>query len=254
MKYNKELINKVYITLQETLPIDFGKCYAGLNDENEYIHCYTKIITALREIDKEIFMDSGASKAVIISPNFGEVVIKIPFTGCYVLSEKYENMESAEEAEALTFDEKFIFNKFCGGGGKYDNDYCAVEATLYKELKELNYDCFVAETEVLGWIDDKCILLQEFVTPEDDDFTNRHFSKASYKSSSSIKEDFDSASMMSEDWIAALVEYYGEELCKDFFDYCEDDGYPIVSDAHGMNYGYRADGTPAFLDFSDYGS
>lgn len=255
MKYNRDVAMRIFAVLEEYLPERFGKVR-----EDDYIVGVDEIENEIWAIDHTAKFYSGISKLAIVAESLGEVAIKVPFNGCYEYSDEYyhgyqhsDEDDYADDEEEWDFDRQYYFEKFCDGGGKCNNDYCAEEYAAYKELKELGYENFVAETELLGGINGMYILVQEFVTSMNDFDKKVINSKKSVEISKRIREDYSTANNVNDDWVAACVEYYGEELSEKFFNYTEEDGYSILADAHGGNYGYREDGSPCILDFSDFG-
>lgn len=266
MKYNRDVAMRIFAVLEEYLPEDFGKV-----QDDDFIANMNKIEDRIWAIDHTVKFYSGVSKMAIVAESLGKVAIKVPFNGCYEYSDAYwdflhdylcsneydyaddeDEEEGDDDEEGWDFDRKYYFEKFCGGGGEYNDDYCAEEYAVYKELKALGYKKFVAETELLGGIDGRYILVQEFVTPMNDYRKKIVNSQRSIEASKRIRKDYSSANNVDDDWVAACIEHYGEELSEKFFNYTEEDGYSILADAHWGNYGYREDGSPCVLDFSDY--
>lgn len=253
MRYNRDVAMRIFKVLEKYLPENFGKVL-----DDDYIVNIIEIEDELWKIDHTVRFYSGVSKLAIVAESLGEVAIKVPFNGCYEYSEEYydyqhsDEYDYADDEEEWDFDRKYFFEYFCGGGGKCNDDYCAEEYAAYKELKELGYEKFVAETELLGGINGMYILVQEFVTSMNDFDKKIINSKKSVETSKRIREDYVSANNVDDDWVAACIEHYGEELSEKFFNYTEEDGYSILADAHWGNYGYREDGSPCVLDFSDY--
>ena len=246
MRYNRDVAMRIFSVLEKYLPKHFGKV-----QDDDFIVDMCEIEDGIWAIDHTARFYSGISKLAIVAESLGEVVIKVPFNGCYEYSDEYDYDDDEEEWD---FERKYSFEKFCGGGGKYNDDYCAEEYAAYKELKELGYEKFVAETELLGGINGMYILVQEFVTSMNDFDKTVITSKKAIETSKRIREDYVIANNVDDEWVAACVEHYGEELSEKFFNYTEDDGYSILADAHWGNYGYREDGSPCILDFSDYNS
>lgn len=246
MRYNRDVALRIFKVLEKHLPENFGKV-----QDDDFIVDMDEIEGRIWAIDHTARFYSGISKLAIVAESLGEVVIKVPFNGCYEYSDEYDYDDDEEEWD---FERKYSFEKFCGGGGKYNDDYCAEEYAAYKELKELGYEKFVAETELLGGINGMYILVQEFVTSMNDFDKTVITSKKAIETSKRIREDYVIANNVDDEWVAACVEHYGEELSEKFFNYTEDDGYSILADAHWGNYGYREDGSPCILDFSDYNS
>lgn len=255
MRYNRDVAMRIFEILEDYLPTHFGKV---CDQDDDYIVDIDEIENKIWAIDHTVKIYSGVSKLAIIAESLGEVAIKVPFNGCYEYSDEYYNYQNSDEydyvddEEKWDFERKYYFEKFCGGGGRYNNDYCAEEYAVYKELKELGYEKFVAETELLGGINGMYILVQEFVTSMNDFDKKIINSKKSVETSKRIREDYVSANNVDDDWVAACIEHYGEELSEKFFNYTEEDGYSILADAHWGNYGYREDGSPCVLDFSNY--
>lgn len=255
MRYNRDIAMRIFSVLEKHLPENFGKV-----QDDDFIVNMDEIEGRIWAIDHTVKFYSGASKLAIVAESLGKVAIKIPFNGYYEYSDEYYDYRRSDEydytddEEEWGFDRKYYFEKFCGGGGKNNNDYCAEEYATYKELKELGYEQFVAETELLGGVNGMYILVQELVTSMNDYCKKIVNSQRSIETSKRIREDYSSANNVNDDWVAACVEHYGEELSDKFFNYTEEDGYSILADAHWNNYGYREDGSPCILDFSDYNS
>lgn len=256
MRYNRDVAMRIFKVLEEYLPENFGK----VQDDDDCIVGVDEIENKIWAIDHTAKFYSGISKLAIVAESLGEVAIKVPFNGCYEYSDEYyhgyqhsDEDDYADDEEEWDFDRQYYFEKFCGGGGKCNNDYCAEEYAVYKELKELGYEKFVAETGLLGGINGMYILVQEFVTSMNDFDKKVINSKKAIETSERIREDYCTANNVDDEWVAACVEYYGEELSEKFFNYTEEDGYSILADAHWGNYGYREDGSPCILDFSDFG-
>ena len=254
MRYNRDVAMRIFAVLEKYLPEKFGKVW-----EDDFIVGMDRIESKICAIDPTAEFYSGVSKLAIIAESLGEVAIKVPFNGCYECSDEYYDYQHSDKRyddddEEWDFDRKYYFEEFNSGGGKYNNDYCAEEYATYKELKELGYERFVAETELLGGINGMYILVQEFVTSMDDCCEKISNSQLSIETSKKIKENYLSAYSVASVWVAACVEHYGEELSDKFFNYTEDDGYFLLADAHYGNYGLRKDGSPCILDFSDFNS
>ena len=256
MRYNRDVAMRIFAVLEKYLPERFGKV-----QDDDFIVDMNEIESRIWAIDHTVKFYSGISKLAIVAESLGEVAIKVPFNGCYEYSDEYyhgyqhsDEDDYADDEEEWDFDRQYQFEYFCSGGGKCNNDYCAEEYAAYKELKELGYEKFVAETELLGGINGMYILVQEFVTSMNDFDKKVINSKRAIETSERIREDYCTANNVDDDWVAACVEHYGEELSEKFFNYTEEDGYSILADAHWGNYGYRKDGSPCILDFSDFNS
>ena len=229
MTFNHNIIDKI---LQKIFPLpeQFGTIY-GIDPTDTLIDIENKIY----QVDSKASLYHGASKMVITSPNFGNVVIKIPFNGLYEEDEK--------TGELYWYD-------FSWATGSSSNDYCLAEYEKYHRLKTYGLDCFVAKTLYYKKINGVRIFLQEQVTPENNlcssyvpslqskDLANKWYKEGRF--------DIES------EWIANCLDKYGESKVKRFLYYCTNIDPDILEDTHGGNYGYRINGTPAILDYSNY--
>lgn len=184
---------------------------------------------ALYSVDPEAEINYGISKLVISSPKFTGIVIKIPFNGIF-----YD----------------YVWTPFTSASGSDKSDYCLAEYEKYNSLKEHNLGCFVAKTSLYKIIDGRRIFLQEFVTPEHDIITSPRPSQKSDDLAKKIakKRGF----YYNKTWLANCLENYGEDAVIRLFDYYRLVDHDILSDLHDGNIGYREDGTPAILDFSNF--
>lgn len=217
--FNKDFANKMLATLCP-LPDCFGRDCDSIYD--------TVIDNWFFQYDFNASIKYGASKLVILSPEFGDSVLKISFKGYF------------EDDEWVPFE---------GAPGSDPTDYCLAEYEKYKKLKELNLDCFVAETSPYVTIGNVRIFIQEKITPYDEivDCSFDHPTKNSMK----LAEKYCPSSSLDLTWIANCFDCYGASKVIDFFDYCDTD-HDILSDFYETNYGYRKNGTPALLDFSNF--
>ena len=225
MNINKEKIDKILEAIFP-LPEEFGLYYD--NADSPYLRTLEETIY---EVDKKATIMYGMSKFVIMSPYFGDVVIKIPFNGYF----NYEN--------------NWCF--FEGGSGPDFTDYCYAEYEKFKELQKHKLNCFVAKTLLYKTIGNFNIFLQERVTPEKDSWKPPI---ASDNSKKIAEEWYDEGRFIfiESDWIANCIDKYGEAKVKQFLDYCNEMDRDILADAHSGNYGYRINKTPCILDYSDF--
>ena len=218
--FNEDFANKMLATLCP-LPNYFGRDSASDHDAaiNYWFNKY----------DFNASIKYGASKLVILSPEFGDSVLKISFKGY--------------------FDDDDEWVPFQHAPGSDSADYCLAEYEKYKKLKELNLDCFVAKTSPYMTIGDVRVFIQEKITPYDEilDCSFDHPTKDSMK----LAEKYCPSSSLDLTWIANCFDSYGTSKVKDFFDYCAKD-LDILNDFYETNYGYRKNGTPALLDFSNF--
>lgn len=218
--FNEDFANKMLAALCP-LPEYFGR------DRNSI--CDTAIDSWFFRHGFNASIKYGASKLVILSPEFGDSVLKISFKGYFDYDDWWMPFECAP--------------------GSDPTDYCQAEYEKYKKLKELNLDCFVAETSPYKTIGDVKVFIQEKITPYDEiiDCSFDHPTNDSMK----LAEKYCPSSSLDLTWIANCFDCYGTSKVRDFFDYCDKD-HDILNDFYETNYGYRKDGTPALLDFSNF--
>lgn len=185
----------------------------------------------------------GVSKVVLV-PDEGDYVIKIPFNGTY---------ESCYDDNG-DFEDEF-WTEFYQAPEECGWDYCATEVEIYEKAKEHNIECFFAKTEFLCTSKNyHPIYIQEKVRTRygfDSDLV-----KPSEKSLKDYKEkyknDFNSGGVFKDnDWVALCLDKYGMEIIKKFSDFLYNN--PNVNyDMHTDNYGFRLDKTPCLIDFSGW--
>lgn len=222
MTFNQEAIDKILNAIFP-LPAEFGLF------EHEPID-FDFIQAIVKRTDPMAHINYGVSKMVIISPNFDNVVIKIPFNGEFYKNGLWEPFEWAP--------------------GSDSSDYCLAECEKYFHLKTYGLSCFVAKTLHYKTINNIRIFIQEKVIPEDDlcfDFTpslkSKELADRWYNEGQSV---FDAA------WIANCLDKYGESKVKKFLYYCNNIDLDILEDMHEGNYGYRENGTPVILDYANF--
>lgn len=241
MEFEAKLIDK-FLEVIFPLPDNFGvTSYDDIGEEldNEY-----EIRSALRKIDELADISYGMSKLVITSPHLHGVVIKIPFNGHYEYDCEYD------EDEAL-IEEEYTWRPFCSASATDKSDYCLSEYEKYMKLKSYKLNCFVAKTYFYKVIDGVRIFLQEEIIPEEDDYSEH----ASSKESQNIAKEWRSEGKfwgIDSEWIANCIDEYGKEKVEQFLSYCNHTDYDILEDMHCGNYGYRENGTPCLLDFSNF--
>lgn len=237
MTFNYELINKVLEAIFP-LPDEFGMITINDGYDQEEPIDYDYIYDSVIKIDKDAEINYGMSKLVICSPNFGGVVIKIPFNG-YLIRD-YDDNECEQDS----------WYDFYGADGSDPSDYCLTEYEKYQQLKKVGLQCFVTKTIFFKTICGVRVFLQEEVIAENDDYEMRSASQKSQK----LARDWWAQGILhiSFEWIANCLDKYGESKTKKFLDYCNKVDLSILGDTHCGNYGYRKNGTPCLLDFSDY--
>lgn len=227
--FDKNIVDKI---LEQIFPIpeEFG--IGGTIGENLISHIKYK----LEQINEFIYVERGMTKLVIIPPNCN-YVIKIPFNGHYYDNEFYFFEEAANEEDF--------------------SDYCLTEYIKYQQLKKENLECFVAKTVYYKTIDNTRIFIQEKVIPLDSPwaYSNISIPNPSENSKKIVSSIFSNDNIMDfydTEWASNCVELYGAQKTKNFFLYCSMQDPDIIEDFHDGNYGYRKNGEPVILDYSNY--
>ena len=224
MTFNHDVVDKI-LTAIFPLPAEFG-----LDMDTKPIN-FSLIQNQIKTVDACAHINFGISKMVIISPNFNNIVIKIPFNG--------------------EFDNNAEWIPFKWANGSSNSDYCLAEYEKYCRLKTYGLDCFVAKTIKYKTIDNVRIFIQEKVTPEADRcFSDFIPSLKSKELARKWKEE--GQSIFDAVWFANCLDKYGQSKVQRFLYYCNNIDLDILEDIHEGNYGYRENGTPAILDYSNF--
>lgn len=247
MKFNAELGMRIIKAIEAIMPdgTSFWKAadedcgfdeFYGANEYGEFL-TRTDIMNAIMKVDPMATIDNGCSKMVIISPNLGDVVLKIPFRGIIVL-------------------ESYTFRPFKDAPYDCEWNYCESECIIYNMLKELDLIQYVAETAFFTKLGDIPCYVQEAVIKESDiDDTFHKISINSMNSAETIQNDVFVLHDISVSWLGLCIDFYGEKSLQQFITLLKDIkgcGFYIGSDLHDNNYGERIDGTPCILDFSGF--
>ena len=198
--------------------------------------CY-EIIDFLREaMNFRCPWNYGATK-LVLAPHNKDYVIKIPF--------KYEYVNDDEPycgAYKIGLNEQEL---------NFGWDYCGLEEALYQKAKERGIEKLFAETKCIGeylghpiYIQEKCTIFNY-----SKDYSN--YSLAKRKRSEKLCNDNDFPCFHS-CWLSDVLDYYETEhefielnkFIKDF----------DIRDLHSGNVGYKADGCPVLVDYSDFNS
>lgn len=230
MVFNHKIVDK-FLNAVFPLPEHFG-----LDDRYSEPINYEDFKTKVYSVDPEALIDFGISKIVIISSYLENVVIKIPFNGYFDFDD----------------DDNIFWHSFRYANSIDNSDYCLAEWEKYKKLKTYGLNCFVAKTFFYKTIDGIRIFLQEKVTPQSDIFLT--LSQIPSKNSKELanqwynNREFD----IQPDWIASCLDKYGKSKVKRFLFYCKNIDPDILEDVHSGNFGYRTNGTPVILDYSNF--
>lgn len=208
------------------IPAEFGvDSYGDITDSMEYVH---------DQLPQDIYTAFGATQFVIID-NEQDKVAKIGFTGEFWYDEDLDpDLENP------------IFDPFYTNYADYAYD-------LFTEAEEEGIDILFAKVELFGkTANGKNIYLQEKVISYDNcDGSNSKSSKRSKDSyEKMVKEDPRCGiRRFPEDWAIAVIEWYGEELIKNFLKFINKYG---LDDWHDGNIGWRKDGSPCILDWAGF--
>lgn len=232
MTFNHKKIDQI-LNMIFPLPEEFGVQLFDNFDCEPIDFC--RIKHSISKVDSNAFIEFGMSKLVIISPNIGNVVIKIPFNGYFE-----EDPDTGE----------IFWNPFEGASGSDFSDYCLTEYEKFKDLKFYGLNCFVAKTLFYKTIDGVRIFLQEKVVSKAESCggpcASENSKKLANKWYKEGKFDIDPS------WIANCLDRYGKSKVEKFLCYCSAIDFDILDDIHSGNFGYRDNGTPVILDFSNY--
>ena len=231
MFIKKEIIDS-FLEAISPLPNKLGSL-----EEDEKVVGLDEMLYKLRQIDPSATIQNGVSKMVIIADTLENVVIKIPFNGTYEC--------------VVDENDEYIWRDFQYAPSDIDeSDYCLAEFETYRELRKQKLHSFVAKTVFYLMWDGYRIFIQEKVIPIYDDSHTPTLTPISQKAIDKVN-DIPYRRGRSE-WIARCIQTYGEKKTKRFFKYCEKENTHITDDFHMGNYGYRPNGTPCILDYSDY--
>lgn len=214
------LLNSI---LSLDIPEEFGKAECDtLTESLEYVMEQLKVTQNSGEVTW------GSTKFIIFLND--KQVIKIPFNGVF------------------TYDDEFYYH--------VTENYCQVEEEIYKRAKEKKLDYYFTEVKKVGETKNKVpIYISERVKylGKDYDCDNIIITDELYRKINSIKKSFSflktSYIHLTIPWIAAAIQYYGEQSILDLLNFIEDED---INDLHDENIGFRADGTPVILDYSGY--
>lgn len=212
--------------------------FFGIDYYDEICPVVEEWIEALRQCGVTFEWFHGVSKVACLFPE-SEWVVKVPFNGHF--SYKWDEKLGDYDFE----DSDWIpFVRALG----YEWDYCAVEVDEYKSAKDIGLEVFFAETRKLCDAGGRYpIYIQERVSPCDSTGSNKTPSNKAMRSAKKMNTcRFDL------EWVATAIDCYGEELVDKFLYYVNEEYPHIGDDMHAGNYGYRKDGTPCLLDFSDW--
>lgn len=254
----KDLVSQFYV------PEQFGQ------DWNQDFELPNQIYNIMQKSGFSWADFHGASKLVLALPEL-KVAIKIPFTGEFMELEcrdgEYDFCDGCEnscccdmccpnreEREVIreNYEDREDFDPF-NGAGDYEWDYCGLELEYYTQIAEYGFAKFYAKTAFLGTTQNgfPCYI-QEWCESYDDSEADTSSSEHSRSHVQELKTNDNYRSYFYDDWVALAVERYGEELVDAFLLKFLREHNEYVGDMHSGNFGFRADGSPVIIDFSDF--
>ena len=205
------------ITLDEIKKIPFPDQFGIPDEDND-------ILNIPDRLQRESY-NHGVSKLVIFL-NESEV-IKIPLNGIFEYCYEYD---------------EYVFNPF------HTEDYCAVEENIYYEAESEGIEEFFAKTEYVGQADCGTLIYKsERVLPYYCENTLEMRRKVPSNEAKDSANKVDTP--LPFDWLVRAYDYYGEEKVKHLISFIEEHD---LHDFHSDNVGFRKNGAPVILDYSDY--
>lgn len=179
---------------------------------------------------------SGASKLVII-PDNKDFVIKIPF--------EYE-----EECDEYPYSGAYNVGPE-GETLEFGWDYCALEAALWEQADKLGIGHLFAKTIFIGEYNNYPIYIQEKCQTFKEVKNIENYSEKSKKRSLKLCKE-NNFWCFNSGWLSDVLDYYDTDaefmaINKFVRDY-------HIDDLHWGNMGYKLDGSPVLIDYSDFSS
>ena len=231
MTYNKESI----LEMLSIAPIYKGELFHEGKNEDFMIHMG-------KDFYNSYTYANGATKFVLIPLNTDNYVIKIPYTGSYNFESGYYDDDNYYHHGREDYWE--YYGSECR---ERPWDYCAGEVQRYKEAEKNGLaECF-AKTELLGYVNDYPVYIQEKCITYDSCAYNHHYSvdekikTSKCCSSSSIDINMN--------WLTDFRFYYGEEKLLKFINFIHEAQWD--DDLRGENIGYIED-RPVLIDYSGF--
>ena len=236
----EDKISKLAEALEDVIPEKFGYeqdtdgYFEDMYGSDDIYYITTKLLGDSYDIS------SGASKAVIVPEHFN-YVLKMPINGEWEIEYYYD-----EETDDYDYDciEDEYFNLWSGAPGDDETDYCNGELTIYKEACKENLGHLFAKIERIS----SRVYKQEKVKYEEG--CSNHSSSDSYKKVSEIQKSYKPAYRVPTNWLATVMDYYGELTVYALTDFIE---RHEINDLHSGNVGFRSNGEPVLVDYSGWG-
>ena len=135
------------------------------------------------------------------------------------------------------------------------------EYEKYESLKDSGLAQFVAETIYYKtyqgfriFCQEKVISIYDCESSDHDKYFTRlkNSSLITFKDIILSNKEYSNFNNLDSEWFEICIDYYGQDSVESFLNYCLDIDPDITNDLHPRNYGFRKNGEPAILDFSDY--
>jgi hypothetical protein len=203
-------------------------CYfEELTEDN----CYSNIVDYC---DSNFFntgkSENGATK-IVLFPHNSNYVVKIPFS-----HDSYGSYDEDEKPDL-----------FYGAGEPNGWDYCRAEVILYEKAQEANIEeCFL-KTELLGYVSNHPIYIQEEVEMF---FSRNDKSPKDWSSEQEVCNYCQSHNYwcFNSYWIDDFLKFYGEKMFDLLSKFLRDN---CIHDLHSGNLGYIND-RPVIVDYGSY--
>lgn len=216
--------------LKFMIPEEFGID----EDDNLANDSMEEVMDQIDNTDGDIITAWGVSQFVIIGANWDNVV-KIPFKGMFYWYQDHDR----------DFD-SYEFRPF-----RYCKDYCARGYHIYEEAVEEGIEELFAEMDILGHTPDGTpIYTQEKISMTACDCSLDDVKYGTPETLEKARElKTTSYCPFLGEWVSAAIDCYGIEKFKKMLDFLTKRN---INDFHTENYGYRYDGTPCLIDYSDW--
>lgn len=234
MTYNKDKLLKMLSIAPLYEGMDF---YSEKNDQ---------FFNALgKDFFNHYHFDYGASKLTLIPiDDKKDYVIKIPYTGSYIFeSEEHSHSNSS----SFYYSDKEEYWEFSGAvNGDNEWDYCGCEANRFCIAEEEGFSEYFAKTELLGYINNYPIYVQEkCITLSNCHHTHNHSLEEREKTSNCCHNYCG----IDEDWLTDFRLYYGEMALINFINFIYEAGWD--DDLRNDNIGYL-NNRPVLIDYSGF--
>lgn len=235
---NLELIEKIINNLY--IPEELGEYR---NQDESYSDSFFELEDSLSSINRNCSVAYGATKCVVI-PSDSNVVIKIPINGYFEIDEESGDKYFYSYTEA---NDSYLKSESKESYIGHEDDYCRNEYYKYVKAVSAGFGDFFARLEVLQNEEGIEFYIQEKIIPK---YNYEGDTRPSENSKNIIKSlGYEYNYMADEDWMAEIVDWYGEERALNFFKFLLDNN---INDLHYGNLAYTEEGKPILFDLAGY--